>query len=223
MKEFSSHKISFSKSSLGSVLCVLALPYFLTLESLLLLLSCFSHVRLCVTPWTAAHQAPPSMRFSRPRVLEWGAIAFSTTVSTSLQNLSIYSYISPKCVMYTLELIWTINPFYCVMGSVLQFSKFLSYIGSANLQPKTRTLRCQNITVRRQSLVVKYLVTLKLNHVIIIIFLVTSKVSFVTMLQFSQFSSAAQSCPTLSNPMDCSVSGLPVHHQLPKFTQTHIH
>ena len=52
-------------------------------------------------------------------VLEWGAIAFSTTVSTSLQNLSIYSYISPKCVMYTLELIWTINPFYCVMGSVL--------------------------------------------------------------------------------------------------------
>ena len=32
---------------------------------LLLLLSHFSHVRLCVTPWTAAHQAPPSMGFSR--------------------------------------------------------------------------------------------------------------------------------------------------------------
>ena len=32
---------------------------------LLLLLSCFSHVRLCVTPWTAAYQAPPSMGFSR--------------------------------------------------------------------------------------------------------------------------------------------------------------
>ena len=38
-----------------------------------------------------------------------------------------------------------------------------------------------------------------------------------------QFSSVAQSCPTLSDPMNCSTSGLPVHHQLPEFTQTHIH
>ena len=35
-----------------------------------------SRVRLLATPWTAAHQAPPSMGFSRQRVLEWGAIAF---------------------------------------------------------------------------------------------------------------------------------------------------
>ena len=40
---------------------------------------------------------------------------------------------------------------------------------------------------------------------------------------FSQFSSVAQSCPTLCNPMDCSMPGLPVHHQLPEFTQTHVH
>ena len=38
-----------------------------------------------------------------------------------------------------------------------------------------------------------------------------------------QFSSVAQSCPTLCDPMNCSTSGLPVHHQLPEFTQTHIH
>ena len=37
-----------------------------------------------------------------------------------------------------------------------------------------------------------------------------------------QFSSVAQSCPTLCHPMDCSTPGLPVHHQLPEFTQTHI-
>ena len=37
------------------------------------------------------------------------------------------------------------------------------------------------------------------------------------------FSSVAQSCPTLSDPMNCSTPGLPVHHQLPEFTQTHIH
>ena len=38
-----------------------------------------------------------------------------------------------------------------------------------------------------------------------------------------QFSSVAQSCPTLCNPMDCSMPDLPVHHQLPEFTQTHVH
>ena len=38
-----------------------------------------------------------------------------------------------------------------------------------------------------------------------------------------QFSSDAQSCPTLCNPMNHSTSGLPVHHQLPEFTQTHAH
>ena len=37
-----------------------------------------------------------------------------------------------------------------------------------------------------------------------------------------QFSSVAQSCPTLCDPMDCSMPGLPVHYQLPEFTQTHI-
>ena len=36
-----------------------------------------SHVRLLATPWTAAHQDPPSMGFFQARVLEWGAIAFS--------------------------------------------------------------------------------------------------------------------------------------------------
>ena len=37
------------------------------------------------------------------------------------------------------------------------------------------------------------------------------------------FSSVAQSCPTLCNPMDCSTPGLPTHHQLPEFTQIHVH
>ena len=38
-----------------------------------------------------------------------------------------------------------------------------------------------------------------------------------------QFSSVTQSCPILCDPMDCSTPGLPVHHQLPEFTQTHVH
>ena len=38
-----------------------------------------------------------------------------------------------------------------------------------------------------------------------------------------QFSSVAQSCPTLRDPMNCSTPGLPVHHHLLEFTQTHVH
>ena len=38
-----------------------------------------------------------------------------------------------------------------------------------------------------------------------------------------QFNSVTQSCPTLCNPMNHSTPGRPVHHQLPEFTQTHVH
>ena len=50
-----------------------------------------------------------------------------------------------------------------------------------------------------------------------------SYVSFSVGSLGSQFSSVAQSCPTLHNPMDCSTPSLPVHHQLLQFTQTHVH
>ena len=48
---------------------------------------------------------------------------------------------------------------------------------------------------------------------------------FFVFVQFSsaQFSSVAQSCPPLCNPMNRSTPGLPVHHQLPEITQTHVH
>ena len=48
----------------------------------------------------------------------------------------------------------------------------------------------------------------------------TSRLYIVTLLQFS---SVAQSCPTLCDPMNCSTPGLPVHHQLLEFTQTHVY
>ena len=44
-----------------------------------------------------------------------------------------------------------------------------------------------------------------------------------TIFSSVQFSSFAQSCLTLCDPMNHSTPGLPVHHQLPEFTQTHIH
>ena len=42
-------------------------------------------------------------------------------------------------------------------------------------------------------------------------------------LFFFQFISVAQSCLTLCDTMDCSITSLPVHHQFPEFTQTHVH
>ena len=40
---------------------------------------------------------------------------------------------------------------------------------------------------------------------------------------YATFLLITQSCPTLCCPMNCSTPGLPVHHQLPEFTQTHVH
>ena len=40
---------------------------------------------------------------------------------------------------------------------------------------------------------------------------------------FVQFSSVTQSCPTLCNPVDCSLPGFPAYHQLPELAQTHVH
>ena len=44
-----------------------------------------------------------------------------------------------------------------------------------------------------------------------------------TVIQNIQIRSVTQSCPTLCDPMNHSTPGLPVHHQLPAFTQTHVH
>ena len=51
----------------------------------------------------------------------------------------------------------------------------------------------------------------------------TSSLDFSWKRTYIQFSSVAQSCLTLYNPMNHSTPGLPVHHQLPEFTQTHVH
>ena len=48
---------------------------------LLLLLSHFSHVQLCVTPWTAAHQATPSLGFSRQE--HWSGLPFPSPMHES--------------------------------------------------------------------------------------------------------------------------------------------
>ena len=52
---------------------------------------------------------------------------------------------------------------------------------------------------------------------------ITDVAKFLLIILSVQFSSVAQSCPTLCDPMNPSTPGLPVHHQLPEFTQTYVH
>ena len=54
-------------------------------------------------------------------------------------------------------------------------------------------------------------------------FFLVSTTQHQTSFSLVQFISVAQSCPTLCDPMNHSTSGLPVHHQLLEFAQTHIH
>ena len=52
----------------------------------------------------------------------------------------------------------------------------------------------------------------------------SSKICYLKKKETSaQFSSVAQSCLTLCNPIDCSMPGFPIHHQLPEIAQTHVH
>ena len=55
------------------------------------------------------------------------------------------------------------------------------------------------------------------------VFFSKSKNSTMSANSISQFSSVAQLCLTLYDPMNLSMPGLPVHHQLPESTQTHVH
>ena len=63
------------------------------------------------------------------------------------------------------------------------------------------------------------------GHLILDLFsrTVRSKFLFLISVCSVQFSSVTQLCPTLCDPMDRSMPGLPVHHQFPESTQIHVH
>src|SRR5574341_335508 len=67
------------------------------------------------------------------------------------------------------------------------------------------------------------LIVRSLNHmlgVVFFVFIIFGMHCVVILIHSFQFNSVGQSCPTLCDPMDCRTPGLPVHHQLPEFTQT---
>ena len=75
------------------------LPFYLFLKAtvllLLLLLSRFSHVRLCATPQTAAHQAPPSLGFSRQE--HWGGLPFPSPCDSLFECKENVPFLKTNC------------------------------------------------------------------------------------------------------------------------------
>ena len=62
------------------------------------------------------------------------------------------------------------------------------------------------------------------KHACLLVFYASVRIKIFNLVFSSvQYSSVTQSCPTLCDPMNRSTPGLPVHHQLPEFTQTHIY
>ena len=92
-------------------------------------------------------------------------------------------------------------------GSIKMCSKRL-FLSSRNFWVKINLLSLV-LSLEKETLALKY-------------FKMFSNLFLLSGLSF-QFSSVAQSCLTLCHPMNCSTPGLPVHHQLPEFTQTHVH
>ena len=58
---------------------------------------------------------------------------------------------------------------------------------------------------------------------LILVLLKLQPIMYSNMIIFIMMISSVQSCPTLCDPMDCSMPGLPVHHQYPELIQTHVH
>ena len=124
----------------------------------------------------------------------------------SIQSLSL-----PMCAQL-LSHVWLCNPIeYSLPGSsvhgilqarILEWVAMPSFQGIFPIQGSNLHLLC---------LLHWQVDSLPLNH------LGSPKLTYV------QFSSVAQLCPTLCDPMNHGMPGLPVHHQLPKSTQTHVH
>ena len=82
----------------------------------------------------------------------------------------------------------------------------------------------KNLTLyRQQGAIESFKSSLALYFIIVIWFFIRNLDGKLIEAVSVQFSSVAQSCLTLCDPMNCSTPGLPVHHQLPKFSQTHVH
>ena len=190
------------------------------------MLSLFSHVWLSVTPWTVVHQAPLSMGFSRQEY--WSGLPIFPIQGLNMQLLCL---LHCRLILYcwaTGEAPVFVNKYTNIhihLGKTkwaMQVHPLLIWWWHILLKPEysmQMTIFMAESEEKLKGLLMKEkeesekvglkfsLRELKLWHLVPSV----------------QFSSVTQSCLTLCDQMNCSTPGLPVHHQLPEFTQTHIH
>ena len=126
------------------------------------------------------------------------AIWFSKVIPFSM--ISVFSLVLP-CILVTQSCLTLCNPMNCSppgssIHGILQ-ARILEWVGSHSILQGIFLTRGLNPALLHCRQILYHL-----SH---------------------QFGSVAQSCPTLCNPMNRSMPGLPVHHQLPEFTQIHVH
>ena len=166
-------------------------------------LSC---VQLFATPWTVTHQAPPPTGFSRQE--SWSGLPCHPPGDLpNIDRQILYRWATweaPEAIRVALNSMWLV---------------FLWRRGNWNRQKDTSSMLAhrrktmwghskKTSTYKPRREVSEE--TSPANHGL----LASSSV---------QFSLVTQSCPTLCDPMNYSTPGLPVHHQLLEFTQTHVH
>jgi len=166
-------------------------------RSMLLLLSRFSRVRLCVTPEMAAHESPPSPSPTAPgilqaRTLEWVVISFPSAwkrkVKVKSLNQGKLEVVKQETARVNVDILGISEPKWTGMGEFNSDDHDIYYWGQESL--------------RRNGVAI--IVNKRVQNAV-------------------QFCSAPQSCLTLCNPMNRRMPGLPVCHQLLEFTQTHVH
>ena len=186
---------------------------------LLLLLSRVGHVRLCATPQTAAHQAPPSLGFSRQE--HWSGLPFPSPIreSESEVSQSCPTLSDPMDCSLPRSSIHGIFQARVLEWGAIAFSQLFVYLTVIVLSILITLTQKQNIAILQGNNNGKILI-------MGVIFLQKQDRQYPHISIFKdsvQFSSVIQTCLTLCDPVEGSTSGLRVHHQLPELAQTQGH
>ena len=151
------------------------------------------------TPWTAAHQASLSFTISRTllKLMSIESVMPSNHLifCCPLLLLSVFLSISQSSPMHFKNPIWVIT-----------------FSSSHSISPSSKLFYISIITYF-------YYFMPSIYFCIVLCLLCIS----IIIRYIPNFSSVTQLCLTLCNPMNRSSPDLPVHHQLPEFTQTHVH
>ena len=194
----------------------------LTLCHSLLLPSVFASVRvyssesvLCIPLpkyWSFNSSISPPVNFQ-----DW--FPFPSLISLQSRGLSIKSLLQDRSSKASI--LWRLAFFMIQLSDEYMTTGKTIAVTRWNFVAKVMSLLFNMVS----RLVIAFLS--RINHLLIsrLIFIPWSDRTRCHDIQFSsvQFSSVAQSCPTPCNPMNRSMPGLPVHHQLPELTQTHVH